>query len=132
MTTQSDALVTRLLDGGAIQAVMGSRWYPGRLPESPSQFPAGTYQRVAAPSQHAHDGALDLRERRYQLSIYDTDYSRGDEARAVVVSELDGTRGVWGGVTTSCRVADDTEDIDPEPGGLYRQRVDLYLTSTAP
>ncbi len=131
MTTLSTALITRLHDGGAIEAVMGRRWHPGRLPETPPQFPAGTYQRVAAPSEHAHDGALDLKERRVQLSIFDTDYSRGDDARAVVVAELDGTRSSWGGVTVSCRVADDTEDIDPEPGGLYRQRVDLYLMSTA-
>jgi len=131
MTTQSDALITRLHDGGPIEAAMGKRWHPGRLPESPSQFPFGTYQRIAAPSEHAHDGALDLKERRYQLTIYDTDYSRGDEARAVLVAALDGTKSDWGGVDVSCRLADDTEDIDPEPGGLYRQRVDLYLTSTA-
>ncbi len=128
--TLSTALIARLHDGAAIEAVMGKRWYPGRLIEKPV-FPAGTYQRITGVGGHTHDGLITPRERRYQLSIYDTDYTRGDDARVVVIAELAGTRATWGTETVTCRLADDAEDIDPQPGGLYRQRVDLYLTSTA-
>ncbi len=133
MTTLADALVARLADGGAIEAVIGQRVYPLRLPELPTGLPALVYQRVAAPGLSTHTGAFDNTERRFQLSIYDDDYSRGEEARAVILAELDGTSTVWGagGPTVTCRKADDAEDIDPEPGGLYRQRVDLYLQSNA-
>lgn len=133
MTTLADALVARLADGGAIEAVIAQRVHPLRLPELPTALPALVYQRVAAPGLHTHSGAFDNIERRFQLSIFDDDYSRGEEARAVIRSELDGTRATWGagGPTVTCRVADDVEDMDPEPSGLYRQRLDLYLQSSA-
>lgn len=130
MTTLEDALVARLADGGAVEAVIGQRVYPLRIPELPTGLPALAYQRIAGPAEHVHGAMVTNRERRFQLSVYDSDYDRGREAAATIIGALAGTRSNWGGHgEVTCRLVDDAEDFDPEPSGLFRQRIDLYLQS---
>lgn len=121
----SESLVA-FLDG-----LGGVTWYPLRLPES-CALPAGTYQRISDVPVHTHDGVSSLRPRRYQLTIYSERYTEGLAAALVVVLALAGIRDTWSGWTVTSMLVDDAEDIDPEPRGLFRQRVDVMITSEAP
>lgn len=116
------------LTGPSLDLVGG--WYPLRLPDG-CDLPAGTYQRISATGPVAHDGAIALRTRRYQLTVYSERYLEGLEAARALVAALNATRGTWDGWEVTAFVADETEDIDPEPRGLFRQRVDVMLTSEA-
>lgn len=122
----SEALFARL---GAITS--GTRWYPMRLPEG-CDLPAGTYQRISSVPTQTHSGSVDIRPRRYQLTVYSETYRAGLEVARDITAGLDGIRGTWSGWTVVAMLADDAEDIDPEPRGLFRQRVDVFLRSTAP
>jgi hypothetical protein len=106
-------------------------WYPLRIPEG-ADLPAGTYQRISAVGPLTHDGGVALRTRRYQLTVFSQSYLDGLEAARSIVATLNGIRGTWDGWEVTAYIADDGEDMDPEPRGLFRQRVDVMITSEAP
>lgn len=128
MSGLAEALVGALTIG-ALDLPGG--WYPLRLPDG-CVLPAGTYQRISAVGPVAHDGALALRTRRYQLTVYSERYLQGLEAARALTLALNAVRDTWDGWEVTAFVADEAEDIDPEPRGLFRQRVDVMLTSEAP
>ena len=113
-------------------APLAGGWWPLRIPDGAS-LPAGTYQRISSvPVALAHDGGSDLMRRRYQLSVYSDRYLAGLTAARTIVETLNGVRTTWDGWTVTASIADDAEDIDPDPRGLFRQRIDVLLTSEAP
>jgi hypothetical protein len=124
----SEALWARL---GLITDGPAGGWWPLRLPEDVT-LPAGTYQRISSAPTHTHDGATALRARRYQLTIYSETYAAGLACARAVVAAIDGTRDDWSGWAVSAMLADEAEDIDPEPRGMFRQRVDVMLRTEAP
>lgn len=109
----------------------GVPWYPLRLPEKVT-LPAGVYQRISGTPTQTHSGGLDIRLRRFQLTVYSEKYLEGVAVARDVVAAFNGTRSTWAGWDVSAILADDGEDIDPEPRGLFRQRVDVFLRSAAP
>lgn len=106
-------------------------WFPLRLPDGVA-LPAGTYQRISSVGAQTHSGANSLRTRRYQLTVFSVRYVDGLSEARNIVAALNGTRSAWGGWDVTAMVADDAEDMDPEPRGLFRQRIDVMLSSEAP
>jgi hypothetical protein len=107
-------------------------WSPLRIRDG-AALPAGTYQRISGvPYATTHSGGTEQHRRRFQLTIYSERYSEGREAAKAVVAAMNGTRGDWDGYDVIATLADDAEDIDPDPRGLFRQRVDVMLGSDAP
>lgn len=127
MSGLSEALFGNLTTG-ALDLPGG--WYPLRLRDG-CALPAGTYQRISAAGPQTHSGGLALRTRRYQLVVYSERYTEGLDAARALVAALNGIRGTWDGWDVTAFVADEAEDIDPEPRGLFRQRVDAMITSEA-
>jgi len=121
----AEALYNRVL------AVTSCSWWPLRMPQG-TPLPAGVYQRISDAPTHTHGNVVDLRPRRFQLTVYSNTYDSGLAIARQVVAALAGTRGEWSGWDVSCMLADTAEDIDPDDRGLYRQRVDLMLSSKAP
>ena len=109
----------------------GVGWYPLRLPDG-CALPAGVYQRISSVPIPVHGDRVGLRPRRYQLTVYSSDYDSGLASIRLIRDALDGTRDVWDGWTVSAMLLDEAEDIDPDDRGLYRQRIDLLLKSEAP
>lgn len=134
MTTLAEDVFAKLSTTAAITAVYGTsptRAFPLRIPESVSTYPALAIQNVGGTPEHTHDGLVDKRARLVQLMTYDTDYNRCQAAAATLVAALVG-RSTWGGNDTTCLLAGDVaEDVDPEPRGLFRARVDLAVMSAA-
>lgn len=124
----SEALFARIAGLGGIV------WYPLRLPDGtpPRGGAAGTYQRISGVPTHVHGNVVGLKQRRVQLAVYSDTYDAGLAAIRAVVAELDGTRGDWDGWDVTAMVIDDGEDIDPDNRGLFRQRLDLMLSTEAP
>jgi len=120
-------------------APLTGKWWPLRLPESAvastagDGMVAGTYQRISGvPAATTHSGGTSLMRRRYQLTIYSEQYAPGLDAARTVAALLNGTRQTMDGWSVSAILADDAEDVDPEPRGLFRQRIDVMLGSEAP
>ena len=113
----------------AITAIFSTRTYPMRLPESCS-YPALAFQVITTLPEHTHDGLVNPLERMVQMTVYDTDYKRCAAAGEAIIAALVG-RSTWNTRSTTCRLAGGGEDMDPEPRGLYRYRVDLFVRVTA-
>jgi len=107
-------------------------WHPLRIPDG-AALPAGVYQRISGvPYATTHGGGTDLKSRRFQLTVYSERYEEGRVAAATVAAALNGTRSAWAsGEDVSAMLADEAEDVDPDPRGLFRQRVDVMLGSEA-
>ena len=124
----SEAVFERLLGVGGIT------WYPLRLPDGkpPRGGAAGVYQRISSVPVHTHGAVVDLKPRRFQLTVYSDTYDAGLVAIRATIAALDGTRSLWGGWSVSAMVVDEAEDVDPDDRGLFRQRVDVMLSTKAP
>lgn len=107
-------------------------WWPLRIPDG-ATTPVGAYQRISGvPSATTHSGGTTLMDRRYQLTVFSDRYSPGLEAARDIVATLNGVKTTMDGYDVTAILVDAAEDVDPEPRGLYRQRVDVMLTSEAP
>ncbi len=127
MSGISEALFDRL----STIAPLAGGWYPLRVKDG-AAMPAGTYQRISTVRPVTHSGGTDWSMRRFQLTIYSETYASGLAAARDVVAALNGVRETWGGFDVSATLMDEAEDVDPEPRGLFRQRVDVMLGSEAP
>lgn len=124
---QSEGLFDYLTDN----APLAGAWWPLRIPDG-ATLPAGTYQRISAVHAMTHSGGTARANRRYQLTVFSERYADGLAAARTVVALLNGTRSTMDGYDVVALLADEAEDIDPEPRGLFRQRVDVMLASEAP
>lgn len=129
MTT--DGLAEALFDWLDSDQTLTGGWYPLRLPDGVT-LPAGTYQRISGQAPLTHSGGLASRTRRYQLSIFSERYLEGLAAARDLIAALNGVRDTWDGWDVTAYIADEAEDIDRADRGLFRQRVDVMITSEAP
>ena len=129
--TFADVVFARLRGDPAITAAVPGGWWPLRLPEGVT-LPAGVFQRISAPRTYTHSGPVPLIDRRVQLDIYATGYEAGAAAMGVVAASLSGTVASWSGCSVRALIVDDGEGVDPDDRGLFRQRLDVSLLSSAP
>ena len=89
-------LVHKLKNTAAVSALVGTRIYPLRLPQTVT-FPAVVYQRVSTVYIHTHGAAGVMPQARMQITCW-ADTIEGARALGVVVRQaLDGVHGVtWG------------------------------------
>jgi len=90
------------------------------------------FQRISGPRSYTHSGPVTLIDRRVQLDIYATGYHPAEAAMAVVAASLSGTFDSWSGYPVRALIVDDGEGVDPDERGLFRQRLDVSLLSSAP
>ena len=120
-----------LWDNLTTAAPLPGGWWPLRLPDGVT-LPAGSYQRISTVRPITHSGGTEWAARRYQLAIYSERYAEGLDLARTVAAALNGVRETWDGWDVSAMLRDEAEDIDPEPRGLFRQRVDVMLGTEAP
>lgn len=114
MASIEEGFVAYLKTRVAITALIADELYPYPLKQEPL-LPAITYQRIDAPRIKAHDGPTRLASPRFQFDVWaDTRAGARNTANALI-SELDGFRGVMGGVTVhEASVENDFDERDPE------------------
>lgn len=126
MTTVAELVYTQLAADAGVSALVGTRIYPRRLPQSPT-VPAITYQRISSGPQL---GTTSLRRSRYQLNCWDLTPD-GVQALADVVkgaleehSDTDQTPGI-----KMAEIINEIDTTDDETE-LERVIVDVMLTTT--
>lgn len=72
-----------------IQAVVGTRIYPLRVPEG-ATLPALAYHKVSGPSEHSKDGDMSLNHPRFQITCWAATYAAAKAGRTAVSAALNG------------------------------------------
>lgn len=115
-----EALYAHLSTHAGLTALVGTRIYPQRLPQTPT-LPAVTFFRVSGPTIQDFDGTAKTRAR-FQLDCWaegDTAYADAHEVADQVIAALDGYGGQMGGaggVWCDATLINDRDLPDPDTG----------------
>jgi hypothetical protein len=123
------ALRTRALSVAAVSALIGTRMYPGKLPQDPT-YPAVTYTRISGPRLYSHQGATGLAEGRFQFDCWAASYSAAKSTAAAVRESLEGFRGTVGSdVIASIFAVHEADSYEPQEGdeGDWRVSLDFWV-----
>ncbi len=125
MTTIAELVYTQLAADAGVSALVSTRIYPRRLPQSPS-MPAVTYQRVSSAPKM---GTTNVRRSRYQLNCWDLTpdgaQALADAAKAAMEEHTDTNQ------TPGIKMAVVINEIDStdDETELERVIVDVLLTT---
>lgn len=120
-----------VIANAGVVAVMGSRFYPLYLPQSPS-YPAATYQRISAPRDYTSDGADGHVPVRMQIDVYGERYADARAGADALRLALSGYRGAMGSSTIRGIFLDTDRDLteaglDQAGPRLYRASLDFII-----
>ena len=118
-------------DDASVGAIAGDRIYPALLPQS-STLPAVTYQQLAGPRDHTHDGSSGLVESLWQVNCVAETYKLADELATAVRNALDDYSGTKSSVRIQAAYVTDEGDIPeivPENPAMtrYIKRLDFEI-----
>jgi hypothetical protein len=120
-----------LADAG-VAALIGSRLYPLKLPQSPV-YPASVYQRISGPRDHDHGGSTGKAEVRIQVTHWATSYSGVKQVAEAFRAALDGYSGAMGSTAVAlCRLANEIDGFEhtENDSGDYSVRQDFLVQYT--
>lgn len=116
MADIESGLFTFLSTNAGLEALIGQRIYPLRIPEN-ATLPALAYQKVSGPSEHSKDGDMSLNHPRFQLTCWADKYADAKAVRTAVMAALQSfaNGGSFGGgpVVDQIIVENDADLHDP-------------------
>lgn len=121
-----DDLRTEVLADAGISALIGTRYYPGVLPQKPT-YPAVVAQVVSNVDEPTLDGVANIVRARVQINAWAETYA---SARSVVDSVralLDGTTGTWSGTKVGSVRVENEIDTYGEETSIYGRQIDLMI-----
>jgi Protein of unknown function (DUF3168) len=119
----------QLLATPAVQALVGTRIYPMRAPQSPT-YPLVIYQQISGDHLEGHQGSAGAVKARFQYGSVATDYSKAHQVAEAVRSALQGWRDPAIGIQGTTLVTE--LDFEDENLGLYRVLADYFIWGTEP
>lgn len=112
-----------LSNAAGVQALVGSRFYPDKLPQNPV-LPAAVFQRVGGTRQKtqcATDGTV---LGSYQLDWYGKTGASAKQAATAGFNALVDHSGLMGAtIVKDCTLTTDFDSVDPEPGLIKRTQL---------
>lgn len=131
MITIEEGLYHFLTNNAGLVALVGTRVYPNRLPQS-GTLPALTYQRIDSPRIATHDtaGASGTARPRFQFDCWGATYATCKAVSDALRAALNGYRGTMGAAdpvtVQSALIQDETYD-DFEDAGMGRMATDYII-----
>lgn len=127
-----EALIARLLATTGVSALVGSRVYPGSVPQG-ATMPAVVVNVISGGPLYADDGEVGLDNTRVQIDCWATTYSSAKTVARAVRDSLSAFVGTVSGVTFPYILLDVTRDLR-EPGAnqseyRYRTNMDFIVWS---
>jgi len=117
-----------LLANNAVKAIVGTRVYPGKLPQRP-ELPAIRYFRVSGGRPVSHSGGSGLDGARVQFDCLAGTYQAAKALGSALRAVLQGYKGTVGSVVIqACFFMDDSDDYGPE-SETWRYRADFRIWS---
>jgi len=92
-----EALYSKLTGTAAITALVGTRIFPGYLPQT-AALPAMSYWRVAGMREHAQGTDPGVARPRIQIDAWGKKYSQVQSVADALRTALQDSSGLWGGV----------------------------------
>lgn len=127
--TIEEALRTYTLADAGVTALVGTRMYPRKLPQTPT-LPALVYQRIDTRRGHDMAGADALPRPRMQVTCWATTPAGAYALAAAVRVRLDGYRGTMGTVAVGsclCVGERDLEDSDANRSAVAQDYMIQFL-----
>ncbi len=120
------SLRDHLVDTAAVAALIGTRIYPGRLPQDVT-FPAVSYQRITGGEENTHSGAGPARAL-VQIDCWSDDtYGEALSVAEAVRAALSSHRGPMGSARdVTARISNQMDLPEPEPA-LWRRMIEVAL-----
>lgn len=120
-------LRTYILAGGAVSALIGSRFYPHKLPQSPT-LPAVTYQVISELRGHVMSGADGTPGTRVQIDAWASTMADALAVADAIRARLDGYAGTLAGSTKAQGVfADQSQSLYEPDAELHRVTRDFII-----
>lgn len=121
-------LVSLLTADSGVSALVGSRVYPDKLPDSPT-LPALTYQVASLTPRYAHSGDADLDTVRVQVNCWAVTRTTAVTVRDAVRTAVSGYRGTTGDGTVFDRVSIENQNYEIDTSlNQYAVITDLLIT----
>lgn len=98
---------------------IGSRVYPGKLPQNPT-YPAIAYAQISNPRQHTHDGPDGCVEARYQITAFSDSYAEAKGVAEDIREALDGFTGTMNDVEVAFTRHDGGRDVFDDQAEVNR------------
>jgi len=127
-----EAIIQRLLGTAGVSAIVGTRVFPGSVPQA-SSLPAIVINTISGGPQYADDGEIGLDETRIQIDCWAETYSAAKLLGRQVRASLSAFVGTVDGVVFPYILLDVIRDMR-EPGAnqseyLYRTNMDFIVWS---
>ena len=124
-----------LLSKSAVTNVIGTRLYPGFVPQKNSTYPCIVYQVISSSPQHHLGGGAGFAHTRIQFDIYSTTAATRDSLADVLRDQLQGfpsSTTTMGNSTVTSVTAEVGRDLyetpqDNSDTGLFRFSVDYWF-----
>lgn len=131
--TITKAIRAYFLADPTIVALISNRFYPLKLPQSPV-YPTITYQKISEVDTMSHEGYSGLTIKRYQLTLWDTQYERAMQLYALVKARVrfyGKNKATFNGQLSGIRVdnmwlAGGDEEYNPD-ATEYQQFIDFFI-----
>jgi len=131
---------TYLLTNATVTAVVGTRIYPLKIPQSISAYPSITYQLISQLPAHTLTGGAGYAESRIQFDIYAETKPAADSLDDVIRNVMQGfppagNAGTMGSSTVSSVVCDMLRELwepsqDNSDKGWFRNSRDYWIRHT--
>lgn len=120
-----------------VNALLGDRIYPLKVPQSPT-FPCARYTVVSDVADRHHGGQTKLRRALVQIDCFSTKYAEADQLAAAIETLLGGFKGTLGNGPNARTVQaifsqgrndayDDQVGSDSDPEGIYGKSSDYEI-----
>ena len=121
------SLFTFITGDPAIGALIVSRMYPGKLPQTPV-LPAITYNRISSGQEYELEGEeIDVRPARFDVNCWGEGYEDVVTLGAAVRARVSGYHGAMGADTVQAILVEDERDgYEPETE-LWRRIIDCVI-----
>ena len=119
-------LVTYLSEYAPLTALIGTRLYPDRLPQSPT-LPAVVYFSVSDPGSYSHDGETDWREEIFQFDCWGVTPLEAISVKNALRGALSGYKGMMGSVTVEAAFVQGGRTMDDDETGLFRRILEVVF-----
>lgn len=122
----SEGIRTYLVSYSQLAALIGARFYPMVLPQTPT-LPAMVWARISGPREYSHSGDSQLAFSRYQFTSWSADLAEARQVAQALISAMSGYSGPMGNeIVYAAFVENDIDDYDQETG-LYSVIVDVTM-----
>lgn len=133
MPEPEEAIYSRLQADGALTALVGTRIFPGRIPQGElfdatgMPQPVCAFQRITSERFKNSVADADVRSALFQVGGWSDVYETANAIRTAARNSLDRWKGTVAGVVIQASFIEDEQDLYDEPAELHHHVVEVAV-----